>query len=144
MTKPRNFSYILIFALLLLKVVAFRVLIFDTRSIVHIIFVEFPMWAFALAILLLIVKKRVLVAVGIYNFIVSAIFFAVTLYIRYYSTIPSYYALQQTTQSASVGHTIALLANPYDFLFFLDLVIVFMLAKRWEAPKRDALMKYST
>lgn len=144
MTKPRNFSYILIFALLLLKVIAFRVLIFDTRSIVHIIFVEFPMWAFALAILLLIVKKRVWLAVGIYNFIVSAIFFAVTLYIRYYSTIPSYYDLQQTTQSASVGHTIALLANPYDFLFFLDLVIVFMLAKRWEAPKKGALMKYST
>lgn len=144
MTKPRNFSYMLIFALLLIKVIAFRVLIFDTRSIVHIIFVEFPMWAFALAILLLIVKKRIWLAVGIYNFIVSAIFFAVTLYIRYYSTIPSYYDLQQTTQSASVGHTIALLANPYDFLFFLDLVVVFMLAKRWEAPKRDALMTYST
>lgn len=144
MRTPRNSSYILIFALLLIKVTAFRVLIFDTRSILHIIFVEFPMWALILALLLLIVKKRVWLAVGIYNFIVSAIFFAVTLYIRYYSTIPSYYDLQQTTQSTSVGHTIALLANPYDFLFFLDLAILIVLAKSREAPKRDAPLKYSS
>lgn len=142
MEKPRKFSYLLIFALLLIKVIAFRVLIFDTRSIVHILFVEFPMWALILAILLMLIKKRVWLAIGIYNFIVSAIFFAITLYIRYYSTIPSYYDLQQTTQSASVGHTIALLTNPYDFLFFLDLVIVFILAKRREAPQKDVRLKY--
>lgn len=144
MKKLHNFSYVFIFAMLLIKVIAFRVLIFDTRSIAHIIFVEFPMWALILALLLVVVKKRIWLAIGIYNFIVSAIFFAVTLYVRYYSTIPSYYDLQQTAQSASVGHTIALLANPYDFLFFLDLLILIVLAKRWEVPKKNSLLKYAS
>lgn len=143
MDKSRNFPYLLVFALLLIKVIAFRVLIFDTRSIVHIVFIEFPMWALILAVLLLVIKKRMWLAVGIYNFLVSAIFFAVTLYIRYYSTIPSYYDLQQTTQSTSVGHTIALLANPYDFLFFLDAIILVFLARRWKTSKRNGALKYT-
>lgn len=142
MKKSAIFSYWYLFLFLLIKVIAFRVLIFDTKSLTTIALIEFPMWALLLALVLLTVKKRIWLAVWIYNFIVSVIFFTVTLYIRYYSTIPSYYDLQQTTQSSSVGNTIAMLANPFDFLFFLDAVLVAILARKWVAPTKPQRFKY--
>ena len=112
MKKNDALPYILIFLLLLIKVSAFRVLIFDTKSILHIVLIEFPMWALLLSAVLLLAKKRIWLTVFIFNLLTSVIFFTVTLYIRYYSTIPSYYDLQQLTQSSSVSNTISMLANP--------------------------------
>ncbi|MDN7242014.1 LTA synthase family protein [Planococcus sp. N028] len=143
MKKSAAFPYPFLFLFLLIKVIAFRVLIFDTKSLVSILLIEFPMWALLLSLVLMAVKKRVWLAVWIYNFLVSVIFFTVTLYIRYYSTIPSYYDLQQTTQSGSVGRTIVMLSNPFDFLFFLDAVLVIILARKWAAPKQKWPLKYA-
>jgi lipoteichoic acid synthase len=143
MNQSKTVPYLLIFLLLLLKVSAFRILIFDTKSIWHIVFVEFPVWAFLLAMVLLIFKKHMWLAVWIYSFLVSGIFFAVTLYSRYYTTIPSYYDLQQTTQSSTVGTTILLLINPLDFLFFLDVVLLAFLAKKWKKVPPAKTLKYA-
>lgn len=143
MKKTKVFPYAIIFMLLLIKVSAFRMLIFDEKSIVKIVLVEFPVWALLLAFVLLIFKKRQWTAVWIYSFLVSGIFFAVTLYSRYYSTIPSYYDLRQTTQSSTVGTTILLLINPLDFLFFLDLAILFILARKWGTLPQLKSMKYA-
>lgn len=135
--------YLLIFLLLLIKVSAFRMLIFDAKSILPIVFIEFPMWAFLLSVVLIMVKKHTWRAVWLFNLLVSVIFFVVTLYIRYYSTIPSYYDLQQLTQTGSVGSTITMLSSPWDFLFFLDAVLLIFLAHRWQAPKKLPAMKYA-
>lgn len=135
--------YLLIFLLLLIKVSAFRLLIFDAKSILPIVFIEFPMWAFLLSVVLIMVKKHTWRAVWLFNLLVSVIFFVVTLYIRYYSTIPSYYDLQQLTQTGSVGSTITMLSSPWDFLFFLDAVLLIFLAHRWQAPKKLPAMKYA-
>ncbi|TWT27434.1 LTA synthase family protein [Planomicrobium sp. CPCC 101110] len=143
MEKHTAFPYPYLFLLLFIKVIAFRVLIFDTKSLLSIAFIEFPMWALLLALVLLAAKKRVWLAVWVYNFLVSVIFFTVTLYIRYYSTIPSYYDLQQTTQSGSVGNTIVMLSNPFDFLFFLDAVLVLVFARKWKAPAKMQSTKYA-
>lgn len=143
MKKTDALPYILIFLLLLIKVSAFRVLIFDTKSILHIVLIEFPMWALLLATVLLLVKKRQWLAVWIFNLLTSIVFFTVTLYIRYYSTIPSYYDLQQLTQSSSVSNTISMLATPWDFLFFLDAVLLVFLARRWKNPAKPAAIKYA-
>ncbi|ANU22208.1 LTA synthase family protein [Planococcus donghaensis] len=140
MKKTNFMPYILIYLLLLMKVSAFRVLIFNEKSIWHIILIEFPMWALLLSIVLLVAHKKMWRAVWIFNLLVSLIFFTITLYMRYYSTIPSYYDLQQLTQSSSVGGTITMLSNPWDFLFFLDALVLFLLARRWKKPvKLDAL-----
>ncbi|TWT16040.1 LTA synthase family protein [Planomicrobium sp. CPCC 101079] len=143
MKKPTAFSYLNLFLLLFIKVIAFRVLIFDTKSVVTVAFIEFPMWALLFALVLLAVNKRVWLTIWIYNFLVSVIFFTVTLYIRYYSTIPSYYDLQQTTQSGSVGNTIMMLSNPFDFLFFLDAILVLIFARKWAAPAKTQSLKYA-
>ncbi|PSL34373.1 phosphoglycerol transferase MdoB-like AlkP superfamily enzyme [Planomicrobium soli] len=142
MKKTTGFPVAYLFLFLLIKVIAFRVLIFDTKSLATIAFIEFPMWALLLALVLIGVKKRTWLAVWIYNFIVSVIFFTVTLYIRYYSTIPSYYDLQQATQSSSVGNTIAMLANPFDFLFFLDAILVAIFARKWRIHAKPQKLKY--
>ncbi|WP_251047467.1 hypothetical protein [Planococcus sp. ISL-110] len=121
MKKTDVLPYALIFLFLLIKVSVFRVLIFDAKSILHIVLIEFPMWAFLLSVILLLAKKQLWWTVWIFNLLTSVIFFVVTLYIRYYSTIPSYYDLQQLTQSSSVGGTITMLSTPWDFLFSLTL-----------------------
>src|SRR5690606_6110965 len=136
-------AYTLIFLLLLIKVSAFRVLIFDTKSVLHIVLIEFPMWALLLSAVLLLAKKRIWLAVFIFNLLTSVIFFTVTLYIRYYSTIPSYYDLQQLTQSSSVSNTISMLANPWDFLFFLDAILLVFIARRFEKTVKIVAMKYT-
>lgn len=143
MFKNNAFPYIAIFFILLLKVSAFRLLIFDAKPFWHIAFVEFPVWALLLAAALLIFKRRKWLAVWIYSVLVSGVFFAVTLYSRYYSTIPSYYDLRQTTQSSTVGTTILLLINPLDFLFFLDVAALLVLRRKWgKLPKLKSL-KYA-
>jgi lipoteichoic acid synthase len=141
--KTKAIPYLAIFLLLFLKVLAFRIVIFDAKSIFHIAFIEFPIWAFLLASMLLLFKKRVWLTAGIFNVLASGVFFAVALYSRYYSTIPSYYDLRQTTQSSTVGTTILLLINPLDFLFFLDAAVLVVLARRFgKLPKLNSL-KYA-
>ncbi|TWT06709.1 LTA synthase family protein [Planococcus sp. CPCC 101016] len=142
MKKTDALPYLLIFLLLMIKVSAFRVLIFDAKSILHIVLIEFPMWALLLSAVLLLAKNHLWKAVWVFNFLVSVIFFVVTLYIRYYSTIPSYYDLQQLTQTGSVSNTITMLSTPWDFLFFLDAVLLIFLARRWKQPVKLAAMKY--
>jgi lipoteichoic acid synthase len=141
--KTASFPYVYLFLLLLVKVIAFRLLIFDTTSLVSIVFIEFPMWALVLAIVLMSVKKRIWLAIWIYNFLVSVIFFTITLYIRYYSTVPSYYDLQQTTQSGTVGNTIIMLSNPFDFLFFLDAVLLVIFMRKWNKPAQARSLKWA-
>ncbi|WKA58112.1 LTA synthase family protein [Planococcus shenhongbingii] len=143
MNSAKAVPYLLLFLFLFIKVSAFRMLIFDTKSIGHIAFVEFPVWALLLAIGLLIFKKHRWLTVWIYSFLVSGIFFAVTLYSRYYTTIPSYYDLQQTTQSSTVGTTILLLINPLDFLFFSDLILLAIIGRRWRRLPRTNALKYA-
>lgn len=143
MFKNKAFPYIAIFFLLLAKVSAFRLLIFDAKSFWHIAFVEFLVWALLLAAALLVFKKRKWLVVWTYSLLVSGVFFAVTLYSRYYSTIPSYYDLRQTTQSSTVGTTILLLIHPLDFLFFLDLAALWVLRRKWGKLPKLRSLKYA-
>ncbi|ANU09833.1 sulfatase [Planococcus antarcticus DSM 14505] len=142
MKKADALPYTWIFLFLLIKVSAFRMLVFDAKSILHIALIEFPVWAFLLSVVLLVAKKNLWRAVWIFNLLTSVIFFVVTLYIRYYSTIPSYYDLQQLAQSGSVSNTITMLGTPWDFLFFVDAILLVFLARRWKQPVRLAAMKY--
>lgn len=142
MKKADFMPYVFIYLLLLIKVSAFRVLIFNEKSVWNILLIEFPMWALLLTIVLVIARKKIWRAVWLFNFLVSVIFFTITLYMRYYSTIPSYYDLQQLTQSSSVGGTITMLSNPWDFLFFLDAVLLLFVVRRWKKPAKLFAIKY--
>ncbi|MEH7490617.1 LTA synthase family protein [Neobacillus niacini] len=135
---------VLLLAVLFIKIYAFQVVVFENTSFFHVLLVEFPMWALVLSVLMLLFKKRTWLAIWFYSLILSVLFIVVVYYTRYFSTVPSYYDVKQIYQSNSVGGTVALLGSPYDFLFFLDTVLIvplmwffkrkstsFASAKRW-------------
>lgn len=135
---------VLLLVVLFIKIYAFQVVVFENTSFFHVLVVEFPMWALVLSVLMLFFKKRTWLAIWLYSLILSVLFIVVVYYTRYFSTVPSYYDVKQIYQSNSVGGTVALLGSPYDFLFFLDTVLIvpiiwffkkkstsFASAKRW-------------
>ncbi|WP_419954519.1 LTA synthase family protein [Neobacillus niacini] len=137
---------VLLLVVLFIKIYAFQIVVFENTSFFHVLLIEFPMWALVLTALMIFFKKRTWLAIWLYNLILSVLFIVVVYYTRYFSTIPSYYDVKQIYQSNSVGGTVALLGSPYDFLFFLDIVIIlpliwffkrnsttFTSAKRWTA-----------
>lgn len=113
----------LLLIILFIKITAFQIVIFDNKSFFHILLVEFPLWALTVFILTMIFKKRTWLAVWVYYLILSVLFIIVLYYTRYFSTVPSYYDVKQIYQSNSVGGTVALLGTPFDYLFFLDVVL---------------------
>ncbi len=127
--------FTLIMLILLIKITAFQIVIFDNKSFPHILLIEFPMWALGLTIFILISKKRKWLTIWLYNFGLSVLFIVVVFYTRYFSTVPSYYDVKQIYQSNSVKGTVALLGTPYDFLFFLDVALILPLL--WYFTKSD-------
>ena len=125
----------LILVLLFIKIIAFRVVVFHNKSVLHIAFIEFPLWAFLLSLIVLFAKKRTWTGIFVFNAILSVLLIAIIYYTRYFSTIPSYYDLQQLYQSNSVGGTVGLLSKPYDFLFFLDILLVLPIAYYFNTKK---------
>lgn len=115
---------VLLLLVLFIKIYAFQVVVFENTSFFHVLLVEFPMWALVLSALMIFFKKRTWLAIWLYNLFLSTLFIVVVYYTRYFSTVPSYYDVKQIYQSNSVGGTVALLGSPYDFLFFLDVVLV--------------------
>lgn len=122
--KYISHPFTLIMLVLFIKITAFQMVIFDNKSIFHIALIEFPIWALMQTSLLLIFKKRRWLSIWIFNLTLSALFIVIMYYTRYFSTVPSYYDVKQIYQSNSVGGTVALLGTPYDFLFFLDVVLI--------------------
>lgn len=115
---------ILLFVVLFIKIYALQVVVFENTSFLHVLLVEFPMWALGLSCLMMFFKKRTWAAIWLYSFFLSILFIVVVYYTRYFSTVPSYYDVKQIYQSNSVGGTVALLGSPYDFLFFIDVVLI--------------------
>jgi lipoteichoic acid synthase len=115
---------VLLLVVLFIKIYAFQIVVFENTSFFHVLLVEFPMWALMLSALMIFFKKRTWFAIWLYNLFLSVLFIVVVYYTRYFSTVPSYYDVKQIYQSNSVGGTLALLGSPYDFLFFLDVVLV--------------------
>lgn len=127
---------ILLFVVLFIKIYALQVVVFENTSFLHVLLVEFPMWALGLSGLMMFFKKRTWAAIWLYNFFLSILFIVVVYYTRYFSTVPSYYDVKQIYQSNSVGGTVALLGSPYDFLFFIDVVLILPLI--WFFKKNTA------
>lgn len=116
--------YTLVMSILFIKIFAYQIVIFDNKSFLHILFIEYPWWAVCLTITILLFKKRTWLAIWFFNLCLSALFIVVIFYTRYFSTVPSYYDVKQIYQSNSVGGTVALLGSSYDFLFFLDVILL--------------------
>ncbi|WHY01173.1 LTA synthase family protein [Neobacillus sp. DY30] len=119
-----HYPILLLLVVLFIKIYAFQVVVFENTSVFHVLVVEFPMWALVLCTLMRTCKKRTWFAIWLYSLLLSVLFIVVVYYTRYFSTVPSYYDVKQIYQSNSVGGTVALLGSPYDFFFFLDVVLI--------------------
>jgi len=127
--------YMIILTFLFIKIIGFRLVVFHNKSIIHIALIEFPLWAFFLSLVIFLTRKRMWTGILLFNTILSVLFIAIIYYTRYFSTIPSYYDLRQIYQSNSVVGTVGLLSKPYDFLFFLDILLILPIAHYYNAKK---------
>ncbi|GGH37118.1 hypothetical protein GCM10008013_44380 [Paenibacillus segetis] len=68
-----------------------------------------------------------------FNLIISFILFAATLYFAYFGTVPTYRVLSGLNQVPEVGASVSALIKPQQFLFFVDLLILFI----WKIVRRS-------
>ncbi|MBK3494621.1 LTA synthase family protein [Viridibacillus sp. YIM B01967] len=133
--------YTLALIVLFIKIIAFRTVIFHNRSVLQIVLLEYPIWALMMTLIIVLFKKRTWLAVWIFNAVLSALFIVILYYTRYFSTLPSYYDVKQIYQSHSVGGTVALLGTPYDYLFFLDVILILPLIKYFTKDRQSLYFK---
>ncbi|MFC4775930.1 LTA synthase family protein [Paenibacillus sp. GCM10023252] len=72
-------------------------------------------------------KKRKLLAYMIVNFLVTAVYFAIIMYYKYYGVIVTYVALQQAGQVTEVKSSVMTIMHPYFMLIFVDIVLYLVL-----------------
>ncbi|MDR0267079.1 LTA synthase family protein [Paenibacillus sp.] len=74
-----------------------------------------------------IATKRKLLAYTIVNLILTAVFFAVIMYFKYYGVIVTYHALAQVGQVTEVKSSVFSLMDPYYLLVFADIILLLIL-----------------
>ncbi|WP_084402848.1 LTA synthase family protein [Paenibacillus antarcticus] len=75
-------------------------------------------------------SKRKLTWYMIINLLVTAIFFAVIMYYKYYGVIVTYHALEQVNQVTAVSNSVFSLLAPYYLFIFTDIILFFILSFR--------------
>jgi lipoteichoic acid synthase len=75
-------------------------------------------------------SKRKLTYYMIINLLVTAIFFAVIMYYKYYGVIVNYHALEQVNQVTAVRNSVFSLLDPYYLFIFTDIILFFILSLR--------------
>lgn len=72
-------------------------------------------------------SKRKLMNYTIVNLILTAVFFAVIMYFKYFGVIVTYHALAQVNQVTEVKSSVFSLMDPYYLLVFADIIVLFVL-----------------
>ncbi|NMO95868.1 LTA synthase family protein [Paenibacillus lemnae] len=112
------------FLLLLLKLIVFRLFIFNGVLWDKVLTDTFSLLAF-MALLEIGLTRRLRPAVyWILNLILSLILFASVIYHAYYGSIPTYTALSGLGQVTQVRGSIQSLIEPVQFIFWADLVVL--------------------
>lgn len=118
--KPFVFFSII---LLLKSYLAWSVL-FDKGVTFNILFTEMPfIWILFCLVEWLATKRKLPIYLGI-NLAVTALFFAVVMYYKYYGVIATYHALEQVNQVTAVKNSVFSLLQPYYLLLFTDVVVL--------------------
>lgn len=77
--------------------------------------------------------KRKLIVYTIFNLLLTAIFFAVIIYYKYYGVIATYKALEQVNQVTAVSNSVFSLIDPQYLLIFMDIIVFGILLIRSKA-----------
>lgn len=125
--KVRGFllrPFIFFSLILLLKSYLVWSVLFDSGSTFNILFTEMPfIWILFCLVEWLATKRKLPVYLGI-NLAVTALFFAVVMYYKYYGVIATYRALEQVNQVTAVKNSVFSLLQPYYLFLFTDVVLI--------------------
>ncbi|WP_204498825.1 LTA synthase family protein [Aquibacillus albus] len=131
-------SYFIFYTIVIvLKFIGLRAVLFEDYNIWNTLWYELSFVLFLFAIIELVQKKSKIVSYLFIDLLLSALFFGMTIYERYFETMPTFYDLGQLDQVGSVSESIFLLIGPNDFLFFADFLLIavlFCLRMIWKYP----------
>lgn len=127
-TPYREFSrtpfFIFSFILLLKSYLAWLV-VFGEKLTWGPLLTEIPFIWFLFCLVEWFASKRKLALYVTINLLVTAVFFAVIMYYKYYGVIVTYHALQQVNQVTAVNQSVLSLMDPYFLFIFTDIIVLF-------------------
>lgn len=119
-TKPFAFFSVL----LLLKSYLAYLVIFGSGVSLAPLLTEIPFIWLIFCLIEWFASKRKLLYYFMTNLLVTAIFFAVIMYYKYYGVFVTYHALEQVNQVTAVNKSVISLMHPYYLLIFTDILVL--------------------
>lgn len=119
-TKPFAFFSVL----LLLKSYLAYLVIFGSGVSLAPLLTEIPFIWLIFCLIEWFASKRKLLYYFVTNLLVTAIFFAVIMYYKYYGVFVTYHALEQVNQVTAVNKSVISLMHPYYLLIFTDIIVL--------------------
>ncbi|MBM7565373.1 LTA synthase family protein [Paenibacillus sacheonensis] len=116
--------------ILILKGMLAYFVIFDGGPSWTLLVTEIPFCWLLFCLIEWFATKRKLVYYVTVNLLVTAIFFAVIMYYKYFGIIVTYHALEQVNQVTAVKSSVFSLLDPYYLFIFLDIIVFFVLLFR--------------
>ncbi|NBD26124.1 LTA synthase family protein [Paenibacillus glycinis] len=116
--------------LLVIKSMLAYFVIFDGGPSWTLLVTEMPFFWLLFCLIEWFASKRKLVYYVTVNLLVTAIFFAVIMYYKYFGIIVTYHALEQVNQVTAVKSSVFSLLDPYYLFIFLDIIVFFYLLLR--------------
>ncbi|CAM3815860.1 LTA synthase family protein [Mesobacillus thioparans] len=86
-------------------------------------------------------SKRKFLWLIVFDFILSFLLFANVVYYRFFSDFITIPTISQTQNFGDVSTSVSSLLNTYDFLFFLDTIIVLAVGLLWKKERKGVMVK---
>ncbi len=126
--------FLLVFILIMLKMALFRLFVFDGMQIGRLIADAAAALSLLCVLELITTARWKGLVFGSYNFLLSLLLFASTIYFSYYGTVPTYTALHGLSQVPQIGESVGDILQLSYYLFFADIVVLLVvyLVKRFK------------
>ncbi|WP_409341148.1 LTA synthase family protein [Paenibacillus sp. MBLB4367] len=115
--------FILFSLILLLKSYLAWLVVFDNKISIMPLLTEIPFAWLLFCLIEWFASKRKLTYYLSVNLLLTAVFFAVIMYYKYYGVIVTYHALQQVNQVTAVSNSVFSLMDPYFLFIFIDILV---------------------
>lgn len=126
--------YFLFLLLLSLKFFIARIIIFEDYNLFTKVWLELGYFILLLGLVELFIKKGKALIFLFVNILVSLLLFSIILYYEFFGILVTHHALYQLHQVGDVKESIWTLLKPSQFLFFIDILILSLVAIIYKNP----------
>ncbi|WP_318653413.1 LTA synthase family protein [Paenibacillus rhizovicinus] len=140
-SKLLSRRFLLFTLLLLIKGSLVMFVVFDIGFSWETIITELPFIWIVFCCIELFASKRKMLYYLISDLLITLLYFTVVMYYKYYGVIVTYHALHQADKVTKVGESTYSLLDPYYLLFFIDIIIIAVIAF-W--PKKKSYYPHAT